>query len=226
MNLDLDLGLSDVIGDRAYHRDPKVVATLAMAFMQGMREAGMMAVAKHFPGHGAVVADSHVELPEDHRSYAELADDLLPYRRLIANGLHGIMLAHVRYPAIDRRMASLSPYWQQTELRRKLGFSGVIFSDDLSMGATESVGDVPARVNETLAAGSDMALICNDPDAVERTLSAVGMLDNPAGQARLVSMRPHPVKWQGSPLRETEEWESAVACVAEVHKPPAFSLNG
>lgn len=224
--VDLELGLSDVIGDRAFHRDPEAVASLATAFMQGMRNAGMMAVAKHFPGHGAVVADSHVELPEDHRNYEELADDLLPYRRLIANGLHGVMMAHVRYPAIDRRMASLSPYWQQTELRSKLGFAGVIFSDDLSMSATDSVGDMQARVRETLSAGADMALICNDPDAVDRTLAGIGQLDNPAGQARLVTMRPHPMPWQDQPLRETGEWESAAARVAEAHKPPPFALDG
>lgn len=224
--VDLDLGFSDVIGDRAFHRDPEAVASLATAFMQGMRDAGMMAVAKHFPGHGAVIADSHHELPEDHRDYDELADDLLPYGRLIANGLHGVMMAHVRYPAIDRRIASLSPYWLQTELRRKLGFTGVIFSDDLSMSAAASAGDMPARVNEALSAGADMALICNDPDAVDRTLAEAGSLDNPASQARLVSMRPHPLPWHGMPLRGTEAWETAVARVAEAHEPPPFTLDG
>ncbi|MBT77681.1 MAG: beta-N-acetylhexosaminidase [Gammaproteobacteria bacterium] len=224
--VDLDLGLSEVIGDRAFHRDPKVVASLAMAFMQGMRDAGMMAVAKHFPGHGGVVADSHLELPEDHRDYNQLTDDLLPYSRLIANGLHGIMMAHVRYPAIDRRIASLSAYWQETELRRKLGFAGVIFSDDLSMSALELVGDITDRVREALAAGADMALICNDPDAVEQTLANIGPLDNPASQARLVSLRPHPGSWQGEDLRQTSKWLRAVAQIAEAHEPPPFTLDG
>ncbi len=224
--VDLDLGLSDVIGDRAFHSDPEAVASLATSFMQGMRDAGMMAVAKHFPGHGAVIADSHIELPEDHREYAGLAGDLLPYGRLIANGLHGVMVAHVRYPAIDRRIASLSPFWLETELRRKLGFSGVIFSDDLSMSATESVGDMPERVRETLTAGADMALICNDPDAVDRTLIEMGSLENPASQARLVSLRPHPLSWQGEALRQTGEWERAVARVADVNEPPPFTLDG
>ena len=224
--VDLDLGLSDVIGDRALHRDPDTVASLATAFMQGMRGAGMMAVAKHFPGHGAVVADSHVELPEDHRGYVDLTDNLLPYERLIANGLHGVMMAHVRYPNIDRRIASLSPYWQETELRQKLGFAGVIFSDDLSMSAMESVGDMTERVRVTLAAGADMALICNDPEAVARTLADIGSLENPASQARLVSMRPHPLSWEGQPLRQSNEWEHAVARVAETHKPPPFTLDG
>ncbi len=224
--VDLNHGLSEIIGDRAFHRDAETVASLATAYMQGMRAAGMQSVAKHFPGHGAVIADSHVELPEDHRDFAALTPDLLPYGRLIANGLHGIMVAHVRYPAIDRRIASLSPYWQQTELRRRLGFSGVIFSDDLSMSALDAVGDIPQRVNTALDAGADMALICNDPDAVGRTLAAAGPLGNPASQARLVSMRPHPQPWRGLPLRQTPEWEAALACVADVSKPPPFSLDG
>jgi beta-N-acetylhexosaminidase len=224
--VDLDLGLSDIIGDRALHRDPDAVAVLATAFMQGMRSAGMMAVAKHFPGHGAVVADSHVELPEDHRTYVDLTDDFLPYERLIANGLHGVMMAHVRYPNIDRRIASLSPYWQETELRQTLGFTGVIFSDDLSMSAMESVGDMTERVRVTFAAGADMALICNDPEAVDRVLANIGAMENPASQARLVSMRPHPLPWEGRPLRQSDEWEHAVARIAETHKPPPFSLDG
>jgi beta-N-acetylhexosaminidase len=224
--VDLDLSLSDVIGDRAFHRDPDAVAVLAMSFMQGMRSAGMMAVAKHFPGHGAVIADSHIELPEDHREYADMTDDLLPYQRMIDNGLHGVMMAHVRYPNIDRRIASLSPYWQETELRLKLGFSGVIFSDDLSMSAIASVGNMAERVRETLKAGADMALICNDPDAVDRVLSEIGPLENPASQARLVSMRPHPQSSEGQPLRQSDEWRRAIAQVAEAHKPPPFSLDG
>jgi beta-N-acetylhexosaminidase len=183
-------------------------------------------VAKHFPGHGGVIADSHVELPVDHRDYAALAGDLKPYGRLIANGLHGVMMAHVRYPAIDRRIASLSPYWQQTELRGKLGFSGVIFSDDLSLSATESAGDMTARVRETLVAGVDMALICNDPEVVDQTLAEIGRLENPASQSRLVSLRPHPLPQQDQPLRRSEQWEHAVARVAEILEPPPFSLDG
>jgi len=224
--VDLDLGLSDVIGDRAFHRDPQIVASLATAFAQGMRDAGMMAVAKHFPGHGGVIADSHLELPEDHRDYAGLKDDLLPYSRLIANGLHGVMMAHVRYPAIDRRIASLSPYWQETELRRKLGFSGVIFSDDLSMSALESIGDMTGRVQQSLSAGVDMVLICNDPDTVERTLAGIGTLNNPASQARLVSLRPHPLSWQGEDLRRTDDWLRATARIAAACAPPTLSLDG
>jgi len=224
--VDLDLGFSEIIGDRAFHKDPDAVGALASAYMHGMRQAGMMAVAKHFPGHGAVVADSHLELPVDHRELAAMADDLLPYRRLIDNGLNGIMMAHVKYPAIDRRLASLSPYWQQTELRMNLGFTGAIFSDDLSMSAAEVVGDVPERVRQALAAGADMALICNDPEAVAQTLDELEDLGNPTSLARLVAMRPHAVDREGPALRDTREWRAVVAQVEKASARPSLVLDG
>jgi len=224
--VDIDLGLSEVIGDRAFHRRPDIISALASAYMQGMRDAGMMAVAKHFPGHGAVVADSHLELPQDNRSLDEMADDLVPYRRLIANGLHGVMIAHVKYPVIDRRVASLSPYWLQTELRSRLGFTGVIFSDDLSMLALQSVGDMPERVTQAMLAGADMALICNDPAAVDLTLDTLGDLGNPASKARLVSMRPQVAPREGVPLRETGEWQQALASLADALARPTLTLDG
>jgi beta-N-acetylhexosaminidase len=224
--VDLDLGLSEVIGDRAIHKDPDVVTSLATAYMLGMREAGMAAVAKHFPGHGAVVPDSHLELPEDHRSLDEMKDDLTPYRGLILNGLQGVMVAHVKYPQVDRRIASLSPFWLQTELRRKLGFVGAIFSDDLNMAAVGTVGDMPERVRSALDAGSDMALICNNPDAVAQTLNEIGELQNPVGQGRLVALRPHVPAWAGTPLRETEEWKRTVEILAAADEPPPLQLDG
>jgi len=224
--VDLDLGFSEIIGDRAFHKDPDAVAALASAYTTGMRQAGMMAVAKHFPGHGAVVADSHLELPVDHRELAAMVDDLLPYRRLIDNGLNGIMMAHVKYPAIDRRIASLSPYWQQTELRLNLGFTGAIFSDDLSMSAANVVGDVPERVRQALAAGADMALICNDPEAVARTLDELEDLGNPTSLARLAAMRPHAVEREGPVLRDTGEWRAVVAQIEKASARPSLVLDG
>lgn len=223
--VDLDLGLSEVIGDRAMHNDPEVVATLAIAYMQGMRAAGMMAVVKHFPGHGGVVADSHLELPQDHRSLGELIDDLAPYERLIDNGLPGVMVAHVKYPQIDRRIASLSPYWLQTELRRNLGFAGAIFSDDLNMSALGEIGEMPERVTQTLEAGADMALICNNPAAVTQTLDSLGDLRNPARQARLAAMRSRTVAANES-LRQTSAWKEAVSGLAAAAEPPPLELDG
>jgi beta-N-acetylhexosaminidase len=111
--VDLDYGLSEIIGDRAFHADAQAVAQLAIAYVHGMRDAGMAATAKHFPGHGAVVADSHVALPVDRRELVDMEQDLLPYRRLIANGLPAVMVAHVLYPAVDSVPASFSPRWIQ-----------------------------------------------------------------------------------------------------------------
>lgn len=225
--VDLDLGLSEVIGDRAFHRKPEVIASLAIAYMQGMRDAGMMAVAKHFPGHGAVVADSHLELPEDQRRLDDMTDDLLPYQRMIAAGLPAIMIAHVKYPAIDRRVASLSPYWLQTELRGRLGFGGVIFSDDLSMRALEYIGDMPERVRQALDAGADMALICNDPEAVDMTLKSMGDMGNPVSQTRLVTMRPQPAEISDSQLlHDNAQWQSAIASLEAALARPELTLNG
>ena len=131
--VDLDWGLSEVIGDRSFHRDSDAVAALAAACLAGMREAGMAAVAKHFPGHGAVRADSHVALPIDRRSLADMEADLKPYRLLIENQLPGVMAAHVEYPAVDTLPASLSRRWIGEILRGNLGFHGCVFADDLSM---------------------------------------------------------------------------------------------
>ena len=195
--MDLDYGTSEIIGDRSFHRDPEIVAELASAYVLGMHKAGMIAVAKHFPGHGYVVADSHLDLPVDQRTLAELYDDLLPYGRLIRQGVNGVMVAHVRYPQVDGEVASLSPYWLRTALRGELGFGGVIFSDDLSMKALVSEGDMAERARRALAAGADMALICNDPDAADATLAALKDYGDPVGQpsarslsqARLVALR-------------------------------------
>jgi len=224
--VDLDLGFSEVIGDRAFHKDAEAVATLASAYLLGMRQAGMMAVAKHFPGHGAVVADSHHELPVDHRELDAMGDDLLPYRRLIANGLAGVMMAHVKYPAIDRRIASLSPYWVQTELRQNLGFTGAVFSDDLSMSAAEVAGDVPERVRQAMDSGADMALICNDPDAVAQTLSEFDGVGYPASLARLAAMRPHPLDPDRPALQDTPEWRGIVAKLEKASTRPTLVLDG
>ena len=125
--VDLDYGVSSVIGDRAFHRDPQVVAELAIAFCGGMREAGMAATAKHFPGHGAVVPDSHVAIPVDRRALADLDEDLYPYRRLIANGLPAVMAAHVIFEQVDDLPAGFSSRWIQQQLRGDLGFDGAHF---------------------------------------------------------------------------------------------------
>lgn len=160
--LDLNYGRSTVIGNRSLHRDPQVVTILARAVLEGLRVAGMAACGKHFPGHGFVTADSHVALPVDERSLAELAEDMQPYRDL---RLDAIMPAHVIYPKIDHRPAGFSPVWFDI-LRTELGFSGVVFSDDLSMEGASVAGGILERANAAWGAGCDMLLVCNAPDTV------------------------------------------------------------
>jgi len=169
--LDLDVGVSGVIGDRAFHTDPAAATALVRAFMQGMKAAGMMTIGKHFPGHGSVAADSHFALPVDDRSWAEIdAYDLQPFRAL-ARELDGIMPAHVVYPQVDPLPAGFSSFWLKTVLREQLGFQGLIFSDDLCMEGAAGVGTMAERRDLALAAGCDVVLICNNRDAVFGVLS-------------------------------------------------------
>jgi beta-N-acetylhexosaminidase len=222
--VDLDYGLSEVIGDRAFHGDPDAVSALATAYLAGMREAGMAAVAKHFPGHGAVRADSHLALPVDRREYADMEPDLRPYRLLIENQLAGVMLAHVEYPAVDSLPASLSRRWVNDILRQALNFHGCVFADDLSMAGVAAAGDVPTRARLALDAGCDVLPIFNDRAAVERTLSVLDARTvAPASQARLVRMRA-----RGAPpadLPREPRWREATAIVAALGAAPELILT-
>jgi beta-N-acetylhexosaminidase len=169
--LDLDYGTSSVIGDRALHRNPNAVAQLAAAFCTGLHSGGMAAVAKHFPGHGFAAADSHAETPVDARPLAALEkDDLVPFGVLVRLGIEGVMPAHVIYSAVDAQPAGYSPVWLQQILRQRLGFDGLIFSDDLSMAGAKTAGDVTARAEAACNAGCDMVLVCNDPEACDELL--------------------------------------------------------
>jgi beta-N-acetylhexosaminidase len=205
--LDLDYGLSEVIGDRAFHSDPDVVARLAGRFAAGMRAAGMVAVAKHFPGHGGVVADSHRALPEDRRPYADLLDDMRPYELLIAEGLAGVMAAHVVYSRLDRLPASFSRWWLGTELRIRLRFQGAIFSDDLSMAAAAIAGTPEERARRALDAGCDVVLICNDRTAAAAVVEALGDWCEPAAHLRLARLRGR--GGLGEAFRSSGEWQRA-----------------
>ena len=204
--LDLAHGLSGVIGDRAFHSSPKTVATLAYAFMHGMNLAGMQAVGKHFPGHGGVVEDSHVAMPVDHRSLDELLEsDIKPFQSMIDNHLAAIMPAHVIYDRIDDRPAGYSSYWINEILRGKLGFQGVVFSDDLSMEAACVAGGFGARARAALQAGCDMALVCNHLDGAIEAADYIKGYSSPASQLRLVRMHGSgTVDWQS--LRNDAQW--------------------
>lgn len=172
--LDLDYGASSVIGDRALHYDPLAVGALGAALVHGLAEGGMGAVGKHFPGHGYAAADSHVTVPTDDRPMSEiLRKDLVPYGPAIEAGMAGIMPAHVVYPRIDAEPAGYSHVWLQEVLRRRLGFKGLVFSDDLSMEGASTAGGVAERARAALSAGCDMVLLCGDPDGQDRLLQSL-----------------------------------------------------
>jgi beta-N-acetylhexosaminidase len=222
--VDLDYGASEVIGDRALDARSAVVAQLAVAYAHGMRDAGMAATAKHFPGHGAVVADSHLALPVDRRALADLQDDIAPYRLLIANGLAAVMAAHVVYPAIDSLPASFSKTWITQILRGELRFQGAVFTDDLSMGGAASVGDLLTRARLALAAGCDMLLVCNDRAGVRTLIERLDAEPAPASQLRLVRMRGR----DGMSVQELHTapaWQQSREALARVMSPPALQLH-
>ncbi|NLY64844.1 MAG: beta-N-acetylhexosaminidase [Alcaligenaceae bacterium] len=169
--LDLDYEVSQVIGSRSFHRDPRVVTMLARAIIQGLSLAGMAACGKHFPGHGFVEADSHLAIPVDERSLKEILDeDAMPYRWLGDMVLPAVMPAHVIYPKVDKSPAGFSRKWVQTILRKQLAYDGVIFSDDLTMEGASVAGDIVARAKAALTAGCDMVLVCNRPDLADDLL--------------------------------------------------------
>jgi beta-N-acetylhexosaminidase len=222
--VDLDYGVSEIIGDRAFHSDPDSVAALAVATMSGMREAGMTAIAKHFPGHGAVVADSHIALPVDRREFADLEPDIRPYRPLIDNNLPGIMAAHVVFPAVDELPASLSKRWITGVLRGEMGFHGCVFADDLTMAGAAAFGDATARAELSLAAGCDVLPICNDRHSVELVLGAYGgNVGSAASQARLVRMRARGEA--PADLRANRHWQETAARIASLSVIPPLVLT-
>lgn len=172
--LDIERDCSLVIGDRAFGHDAGTVTALASAFVRGMNEAGMSAVGKHFPGHGAVVADSHLALPVDDRPRDQLDYDMRPFAALNGAGLlAGIMPAHVVYPAVDaRHTAGFSAQWLQQILRTELNFNGVIFSDDLTMAGAASIGDYATRARAAMAAGANALVVCNVREGAQQVLEA------------------------------------------------------
>jgi len=223
--VDLDWGISEIIGNRSFHRKPDAVSELAEAFARGLRNAGMAAVAKHFPGHGAVVADSHLNLPVDRRDYGLILDDMRPYERMMNTGVvAGVMLAHIVYREIDSMPAGFSEYWIQRELRSRLGFGGAVFCDDLSMKATSSYGSMAVRARLSLEAGCDMILVCNDRDAAHHAVDALNDYSNPLSLVRLARLH-----GTGQTFRKTllasEEWQEANALFANWSARPELELN-
>lgn len=184
--LDRDTGVSQIIGDRAFSENPEVIVKLARAFRAGLNAAGMAATGKHFPGHGAVAADSHTELPVDRRSYAEIeAKDLVPFRALIEDGIESLMMAHIRYTAIDEKPASLSRRWIRGLLRTQFGYNGAVICDDLNMAGAKAGGEIVERALMALDAGCDLLPICNDRESVLKLIAGLPVKPRKLASARL-----------------------------------------
>ncbi|UCX04522.1 beta-N-acetylhexosaminidase [Shewanella glacialimarina] len=210
-------GISEVIGKRSFSANPDEVTNLAAEFIIGMEQAGMAAVGKHFPGHGSVAADSHVAMPVDSRSLAQIeAFDMQPFVSLMAKGqLNGVMPAHVIYDQVDPNPAGFSTYWLQNVLRQRLGFTGVIFSDDLGMKGASFAGDYLGRAQAALDAGCDMILVCNDPTGVAALLSEFTWPANPP-IANALSLKPDTLNVVNA-LEQDARWLAAIATAKQIH---------
>ncbi|MBA6327831.1 beta-N-acetylhexosaminidase [Colwellia sp. MB02u-6] len=204
--------ISDVIGDRAFHQHPDYVTELAEAFISGLHLVGMKATGKHFPGHGSVKADSHIDLPIDSRTSAEIfQQDLMPFKQLISKEkVDALMPAHIIFPNVAPQAVGFSRYWLQNILREQLGFNGVIFSDDLSMQGAASIGGYIERAEAAQAAGCDMLLLCNNRDGCVEVLDSANVSTSLVGSERLNKLLKTPDKntnW--SRLKENVVWQQA-----------------
>ena len=215
--LDVDYGSSSVIGNRAFHSEPQAIAELAHSLLQGLRQSGMHAVGKHFPGHGFVRADSHLEIPVDDRNYTDIElCDLIPFRQMVNFGLTGVMPAHVIYPRVDKHPAGFSSIWLKNILRGELGFEGCIFSDDLGMEGATVAGGIVQRAEAALHAGCDMVLVCNKPALADELLAGLKWEIPAASKARLSQMRGRPHPESLVQLHEHTEFVKAVHEIAAI----------
>ncbi|CAG9241844.1 MULTISPECIES: beta-N-acetylhexosaminidase [Paraburkholderia] len=213
--LDLNYGHSQVIGDRAFHRDPRVVTMLAKSLNHGLALAGMANCGKHFPGHGFASADSHVAVPVDERTLDEiLGEDVKPYDWL-GLSLASVLPGHVIYPKVDSKPAGFSRVWIQDILRTKLGFEGAIFSDDLSMEAARQGGTLTQAATAALEAGVDMVLICNQPDEAGKVLDALRFMPSEESRQRLERMRPRGDALSWDALMDEPQYQQAQALLRE-----------
>lgn len=223
--LDLDRGVSGVIGDRAFAGGANLVSNLASSWCDGVRAAGMAAVGKHFPGHGGVVEDSHEELPSDARSFEDIEmEDLVPFQRLVRHGLEAVMPAHVVYPKVDPEPAGFSPFWLRRVLRERLEFQGVIFSDDLSMGAAAAGGSYPDRARAAIRAGCDLLLVCNNRRPALEVLEALRDYDDPTMHVRCVRMHGRG-GFDRRRLHLDSRWQQAMRVLGEMEEADSLSLD-
>ncbi len=223
--LDIHKSVSSVIGDRSFHRDPECVAELARHYMNGMKRAGMVAVGKHFPGHGAVKEDSHHVIPVDYRRFEDIQmDDLIAFERLIHAGISAIMPAHVIYPVVDDKPAGFSSIWLKEILRRQLQFQGTIFSDDISMAGAEFAGNYIDRTLSALNAGCDMVLVCNNQQAAIEILDNLERDPDPASQVRLIRMHGrNGIEY--SQLQNDKKWQKIAEEITVLETRPELGLG-
>ncbi len=216
--LDVRKAKSRVIGDRALHHDPEIIARLGRMLMRGMGEGGMAAVGKHFPGHGSVKEDSHTSLPVDNRSLETIRlEDMLAFERMFHYGLPAVMPAHVLYPEVDRYPAGFSRIWLEEILRRQLNFQGAIFSDDLTMAGAAMGGNPAERAQLALEAGCDMALVCNDRAGAIRILEELRPAHLSVTSTRLARLHGrHPVEREA--LQASEAYKKAVQMLSSLHQ--------
>ena len=216
--LDVDSHFSEVIGDRAFSADPRAVSNLARAFIRGMAKAGMAATAKHFPGHGSVKADSHLQLPVDERSMEQIkSHDMIPFVEL-ANQYRAVMPAHILFPEVDSEPVGYSALWLRHILRKRVGFEGVIFSDDLSMVGAAQAGDYGDRAVKALSAGCDAVLVCNNPDGVQTVIEELTRR-NWLRDGRLATLMANPELAEAvslSALQSSSRWKVASQAIAEL----------
>lgn len=206
--IDVDDNLSDIIGDRSFAADADTVSLIGSAFIKGMHEAGMAVTGKHFPGHGGIRADSHLELPVDPRSMSELVSrDLKPFIQLLPE-LDAIMPAHILFPSIDAKPVGFSPWWLKTFLRDQLGYSGVVFSDDLSMGGAVSTGSYGERAVAALDAGCSAILVCNNRAGALDVLDVLERHYDKVIASQLERMRATKLVTWGS-LEVSSRWQQA-----------------
>lgn len=214
--LDLDHGVSSVIGDRAFHSSSDAVIELAHAFVEGLNEYGMIGVGKHFPGHGAVAADTHHRIAVDHRDFSDIErNDLRPFAALCRVALGGVMPAHVTYQKVDSQPAGFSAVWLQQILRDRLGFEGIVFSDDLSMRGAGIAGDAPARAEAAITAGCDIVLVCNAPDDADAILQAsasAAALES----SRVLALHRNPVRLSQRDAGREEAYQRAKQHMARI----------
>ncbi len=222
--LDIDKGISSVIGDRAFHSDPFVVAKISQAFITGMEDAGMQATGKHFPGHGSIAADSHVAMPVDDRSMVEIEmDDLRPFQFMIEAGINALMMAHVIYSRVDPQPAGFSSFWMKTVLRDKMHFQGAIFSDDLSMEGAVIAGSYTQRAIISLNAGCDMILVCNNREAAWEVVKSLQGYENPASSLRLAHLHGKQTVSRETLVTEPR-WNEAKKLLAKYVEDPSLDL--